>query len=130
MSNKNPFELQTYNHEEIIVYDDKIPTLDEFIEVTNLYRTPTQTYGASRYNSNWWKLGQIRRVIWLLNPERLPEYARPDNKRYEIFKSRFQIYGWNNARQAFEVWEDTPSVGAEFVNGAMVIHNWGPNEMN
>lgn len=89
--NKYPFEADKYKGEPVIIYDDISVKLQEFIQVANCYNTETPVYGDSRYISNYWPIGQRRLIIWLMNPQRLPWFAKPDDKDYEIFKARFRF---------------------------------------
>lgn len=91
-----PFEFNTYNGEQVVLYDDTVPKLDELIDVANIFEIKTQTYGGQRYQNNYWPLGQARVIIWMLNPEQLPEYAQQGNQRYKIFKQRFNFMQWEH----------------------------------
>jgi len=85
------FEYGVYNQEPVIIYDDIVPKLDELINVSNVWMIQQNVPGESRYNPNYWKLGQRRVIIWLMNEERLPDYAIKGNERYKIFRSRFRF---------------------------------------
>lgn len=88
---KYPFELSSYNQEEVIIYDDIVPALNEFIDVANISSSENKhVYGESRFSPNYWKKGQARTIIWLLNEEALPDYTKSGDNRYAIFYSRFR----------------------------------------
>lgn len=92
MSNdKYPFEIGAYHQEQVVLYDDKVPKLQEFIDVGEIHELRKDTYGESRYTPNYWKQGQARVIVWLINPQNLPDYARRGHKNYEIFKARFNF---------------------------------------
>lgn len=95
---KYPFEASSYRGEQLICYDDCVPKLDEFIDVSNTYNVLTQTYSESRYTNNYWPMNQHRVIIWLMNPERLPAYAKPGDARYHIFKARFNFLRYDKSR--------------------------------
>lgn len=122
MKSKYPFDAGAYNDEEVIIYDDVVPMLDELIDVGETYHIRKHVYpGVARYVNKFWKIGQKRQIIWLLNPERLPDYARPGNDRYEIFKVRFKFLIWSEERGAFVRRDDTPSKGGQFIDGKMEV---------
>lgn len=121
MKTKYPFEMNSYRQEQVIIYDDVVPSLDEFIDVTETYKIQQHVWGESRYHNNYWKIGQSRFVIWLLNPQRLPDYARPGNDRYEIWKARFRVWVWNEKINAFEWKKDTPERGGDMSSGKLIV---------
>lgn len=122
-----PFEYGLYRQEEVVVYDDVVPRLEELLSVCNPVYDQAHVYGKSRYRPNFWQANQARVVIWLLNPESLPSYAKapeekvdapmdeepregvwvskpdaaPDN-RFPIFASRFNCLRFVNGE--FQPW--------------------------
>lgn len=90
-----PFERECYDGEDVVIYDDVVPKLEELIDVGNVFEIKTQTYGGQRYGNNYWPLGQARVMVWLLNPDNLPEYAMRGAPRYDIFKARFNFLQWD-----------------------------------
>lgn len=107
---KYPFEYGMYRQEQVVVYDDIVPKLDELLSVCNPVYDPIHVYGSSRYKPNYWEANQARVVIWLLNPESLPAYAKreesfvagctdpvPADPRYPIFASRFNCLSYINS---------------------------------
>lgn len=78
-----PFEC--YRDEEVIIYDDVVPKYEELVAVSNVWHVPVAVYGKVRYTNRFWKLGQQRRILLLLN--QLPEYG----DRMEGFHSRFKL---------------------------------------
>jgi len=88
---KTPFEAALYHGEELIIYDDVVMPIAEIIAVTDTYYIRTHVYGSSRYHANFWPLGKARTVIWVLNPSRLPDWAKPGDKNYSIFQTRFNV---------------------------------------
>lgn len=86
-----PYDRDMYQQEQVVIMDDFVPAMDELIAVSDCYNTLTHVYGRSRYGGNWWKKKQRRVIIWILNPQRLPPYAKPGDERYEIFKTRFNF---------------------------------------
>lgn len=94
-----PYELGDYKGAKIIIWDDVIPKLNELIAVANgAGGRRKKTYGRSRYSNNYWKIDQAQTIIWLLNPSRLPEWAKPWHKDYDIFQSRFNILAYENGQ--------------------------------
>lgn len=94
-----PYELGAYAGEKVIIWDDVIPKISEIVSVTNGasgYRK--QAYGRSRYHNNYWENNQATVVIWLLNPTRLPPWAKPWNVDYYIFSTRFNIMAYENGQ--------------------------------
>lgn len=89
-----PFELNTYSGAQVVIYDDTVLKLEELIDVANIWELKVQTYGAQRYQNNYWPIGQARVIIWMLNPESLPDYAKVGNARYNIFKARFRFLNY------------------------------------
>lgn len=84
-----PYEYGSYRQEQVIIWDDIWPKIEEILDVTGVFEMEKQTYGPSRYNVNHWKTSQARVVIWLLNPQNMPSYTLPGDKNYEVFNSRF-----------------------------------------
>lgn len=85
------FESGAYSQEPVIVYDDIVMKQAEIIDVSNCWMLQKEVYGESRYTPNYWKIGQRRVIIWLMNEERLPDWAIKGNERYDIFKARFNF---------------------------------------
>lgn len=104
---KYPFEKASYRQEPVIIYDDISVPLKELIVVSNCYLTETRVYGDSRYVNNYWKKGQRRTIFWLMNPQRLPDFARPGHESYEIFKSRFRFLEAVKIAGRYE-WQEMP----------------------
>lgn len=97
----SPFEYGSYCQEQVIIYDDLVPKWEEFVQVSNIHDVETHVPGKSRYRPNYFKEGQARVIIWLLNPFNLPSYARDDgqDERQALFEARFNVLRWN-ARDA------------------------------
>lgn len=119
---KSPFETGMYKGEPVIIYDDVVPSIAEMIAVTEVYYIRTHVYGSSRYTGNYWPLRQARTIIWVLNPSRLPEWAKPGNENYDIFKTRFNILlhangTWNQCDDTLP--QQPANQGAWFANGVM-----------
>lgn len=120
---RSPFETGMYKGEQVVIYDDVIPSIAEMIAVTEVYYVRTHVYGSSRYTGNYWPLQQARTVIWVLNPSRLPEWAKPGNENYDIFKTRFNILEyvngtWEDKQDTVPVLPDAPA-GVWMVEGVM-----------
>lgn len=81
--NKYPFEQ--YDNEDIIIYDDFLPTFTEIANICNTYYTRTQVYGDVRYNSKYWKHGHTRTIIVINNTA--PRYGELQ----DAVESRFEI---------------------------------------
>lgn len=123
--NEFPFEFGSYHKEPVIVYDDALPILDELIDVTGVHDITKHVWGRSRYTANTWEEGQARVVIWLLNPQRLPQWARPGHERYPIFKARFNFMEWNEDGDGDSDWstlEDTPQAGQVLAGGNVWVN--------
>lgn len=107
-----PYELGDYKGAKLIIWDDVIPKLNELIAVANgAGGRRKKTYGRSRYTNNYWKVDQAQTIIWLLNPSRLPEWAKPWHKDYDIFQSRFNILAYENGQWVDRI--DTVDVQAQ-----------------
>lgn len=81
--NKYPFE--NYDNEDIIIYDDFIPSFVEIANVCNTYNTRTQVYGDVRYTSKYWKKGHTRTIVIVSNE--YPDYGKLD----KAMEARFEI---------------------------------------
>lgn len=93
--NKYLFEKGSYQQQQIIIYDDVWPKWEELTSVCNVYYGQAQVYGDSRYTPNYWKPGQQRIVIMLLNKENLPGYIKdPTHPRHKLFLARFMLRNW------------------------------------
>lgn len=91
------YEAAAYHQEKVIIWDDIVPKINEVIEVSNgASGFRKMTYGSSRYTNNYWKQEQATVIIWLLNPSRLPDWAKPWHKDYYIFSTRFNIMAYEN----------------------------------
>lgn len=65
------YPYETYNGEEIIIIDDRIPKFEELAAITNTYQCRSPIYGKTRYFQRYWPLpgepGHCRTVIVLTN---------------------------------------------------------------
>lgn len=78
------YPFDDYNDEELILYDDVYPTIQEILQVSNCYKLRQPVYGSTRYAKRYWAINQRRIMIILCNKERLPSYIDD-----EAFQSRF-----------------------------------------
>lgn len=62
---KTPYER--YDDEELIVYDDAIPSFAECANVLNTWRIQMPVFGNVRYTNKLWPLGSTRNMIVLKN---------------------------------------------------------------
>lgn len=76
------------------MYDDQVPSLEEMLDVTNIWSSEKHVFGNSRYNPTFWG-SSARVIVWLLNKDQLPSWAnweadpRPDE--FLKFLARFNI---------------------------------------
>lgn len=94
---ETPFEYGSYCQQQVIIYDDFVPKWEEFVAVSNVHNVETHVPGRSRYRPNYFREGQARVIIWLLNPFNLPSYAKDDksDERQALFEARFNVLRWN-----------------------------------
>lgn len=121
-----PYELGDYKGAKVIIWDDVIPKINELIAVANgAGGRRKKTYGRSRYSNNYWTIDQAQTIIWLLNPSRLPDWAKPGHKDYEIFSSRFNILAFENGQwvDKLDTLDPQPQAGA-WINGGVM--EYGP----
>lgn len=111
------FEHGSYSQEPVIIYDDIVMKQEEIIDVSNCWMLQKEVYGESRYTPNYWKIGQRRIIIWLMNQERLPTWAIKGDSRYDIFKARFNFLHAAKDAQGVITW----TIEDDIVSGA-----WGP----
>lgn len=78
------YPFDDYNGEDIILYDDVTPKINEILQATNVYKIDTPVYGNTRYTKKYWPLKQRRVLIILCNKERKPCYMEDS-----AFLSRF-----------------------------------------
>lgn len=114
---KYVFEAGSYSQEQVIIYDDVVMKQAEIIDVSNCWNLQKEVYGESRYTANYWKIGQRRIIIWLMNEERLPDWAIKGDSRYEIFKSRFNFLKASKDDQGNVSWR---------LEDDVVSARWGP----
>lgn len=83
------FPFETYEGEEVIIYDDIIPKFSELSAVSNVYKIKTHVPGKVRYRSCHWPLNQERIMIVLSNE--LPQYGHL----HDAFLSRFVVIDYS-----------------------------------
>lgn len=94
-----PYETGSYSGQKVIIWDDVIPKISEVVAVTNgASGYENQVFGRSRYSNNYWTMEQATVIIWLLNPSRLPDWAKPWHKDYYIFSTRFNVMALENGQ--------------------------------
>lgn len=79
------YPFDGYDGEDVIIYDDIFPKFEEVAAVSNVYKTKTHVYGATRYNEKHWPMFQERVMFVLANVE--PMYG----PHQEAFDSRFNL---------------------------------------
>jgi len=82
-STNYPFE--NYNGEQVIIYDDIIPSFEEIANVSTDYGIPTHVFGATRYKETMWPIDQERVMFVLCNVT--PDYGSLQ----AAFLSRFNV---------------------------------------
>jgi len=75
-----------YEDEDVILFDDNTPQLEELLIASNCYKIRTPVVGRTRYKKRYWKLNQRRVIIIVCNEQRVPSYINDD-----AFTSRFNI---------------------------------------
>lgn len=60
-----PFEM--YDDEELVIYDDIVPSFAEIADVCNTWDVDKHVFGKSRYVAKLWPLGLARNVIVMSN---------------------------------------------------------------
>jgi hypothetical protein len=105
-----PYEADAYHGEQVIVIDDIWPKLEELLDICQVYEMEKQVYGKSRYRANYWKQGQARVIVWLLNEQNRPDYTREGDKRFPIFSARFNVKEFPDLRSDDERESETPVV--------------------
>lgn len=61
------YRYEGYDDEEIIIYDDIVPSVEEILQVTQVHLIRKERYGDIRYGRKYWKLFQARTIIILHN---------------------------------------------------------------
>lgn len=87
--NDYPFEKGTYKQQQVIIYDDFVPSLSEVINVSNTSADRKLVFGNSRFHANYWPKNSPRVMIILCNPERVPKYVNDP-----AFLARFNFLTW------------------------------------
>jgi len=80
------YRFERYQDEEIIIYDDIRPTMEEVLDVTNTWECEKERCGGKRYSSGTWLVDQTRTMIVLHNDPPPPELME-----HEKFRQRFKI---------------------------------------
>jgi len=80
------YPYDDYNDEDVIVFDDHVPAIEEIINVSNCYKIRTPVWGNTRYSKRYWKMNQRRVMLIICNPQRIPTYWQDD-----AFQARFNI---------------------------------------
>lgn len=91
MADETRYPFEGYQHEDIIIYDDVIPTLERLISISNTWKLK-RSVGETRNFKVFWKKNHTRTIIMTLNV--LPEYS---NK--PAFTARFNIVNLNKKRK-------------------------------
>jgi len=76
------YRFEGYEHEDIVCYDDVLPSTAELIEVSNTWLMERERFGGSRYKRRYWKQGHTRTIVVLSN-------VRPATT--DAFQARFNV---------------------------------------
>nr|WAE42652.1 MAG: replication associated protein [Cressdnaviricota sp.] len=85
VGSESKYNLEDYDDEDILVYDDVMPSLKEILDITNTYRGNRQRSGGKRYSTGYWMKDHCRTVIILHNDWPSAELQVPQ------FFARFNI---------------------------------------
>lgn len=61
------YRFESYEHEDIVLFDDCVPTLQEILDATNTWHIQRERVGGKRYSSGYWKVGHSRTLVILAN---------------------------------------------------------------
>lgn len=61
------YRFEGYENEDVIVFDDTIPSLAELLDCTNTWALAKQRIGGQRYTRGYWKTGHSRTIIIISN---------------------------------------------------------------
>lgn len=61
------YRFEGYEHEDIVLFDDCVPTLQEILDATNTWLIQRERVGGKRYSSGYWKVGHCRTLVILAN---------------------------------------------------------------
>lgn len=71
-SSENLYRFEGYNDEEVLIWDDVMPTKGEIIQMAEIYKLKVERIGRCRYYKQYWKIGQCRLIICVNNQK--PEF--------------------------------------------------------
>jgi len=104
VSAKAKYRYEGYRNEDLIIYDDCWPKLEELLDVSNTYMHRKPIYGETRYKKCYWKPKHTRTMVVLTN--RMPPYYETPS-----FMARFIVKCVDPVPQQEE---DMGSVHADF----------------
>lgn len=83
LASNNNYVFESYRDEELLVFDDCMPSLEEILDCSNTWELRKERAGGSRYIKRYWKKGQTRTILVLAN--------HPPPFRKQEFWTRFNV---------------------------------------
>lgn len=91
-TDSHPFE--GYLGEDVVVYDDVVPKLEELLDCSNIWSSQKHVFGATRYAPTFWG-PRARVIVLMLNKDKVPGWASwdvfPRSDEFSKFAARFNI---------------------------------------
>lgn len=91
------YPYDTYQGQEVIIFDDVVPKLDELLHMSNSTKLRMPVYGNTRYKVIHLKPESIRTLIVLSNKRPEECYGEESGRRMAAFDSRFIVIQVTNA---------------------------------
>lgn len=82
---------ERYRGEDIVIYDDCMPSTTEMLSVSNTYLQLCEVPGKTRYTPVLWPLGHTRTIIVISNVD--PPYSH-----IPAFTARFRCFDWDKGK--------------------------------